>query len=262
MASTVILWTEEGATIISEQGILRSPPSSSESETTITLIVVRPPFSVRIACQPMSDVGLSQIMELQVDPNHGTSLTTTRDAGRVLLTIIDPEGQTRDFDQVYDDLEKNDTIRTPVIVATSKEPDRQWERAEMEFRYPPIPRYAGFNVFGSLSRMKMDNALGTLQIGTKVYPLNVPSRLELNEIEAFRVQGGTMSFPVQLDLNREAAIFHLQATSKVFVNGDPLTTRLDDFRSFSDYMTLMFAAIGMLTGIAGCVIGLAQLRGK
>ncbi len=267
MASTVILWTEERATILTEQGTLGLPSNGSTSEKIITLAVLQPSFSIRIACQPMSDELLNEVMArksdlLEGDPNQKAVLWLERDAGRVLLTITDPEGQARDFDQVYDEFEKNDVIYAQVTIDTSEGPNPQWEKAAMDFRYPPIPRYAGFNIFGSLSRMKMDNALGTLQVGTKIYPLNVPSQLELNEIEAFRVQGGTMSFPVQLDLNREAAIFHLQATSKVFVNGDSLTTRLDDYRPFSDYLMLMFAAIGTLTGIASLVISLAQLSRK
>lgn len=264
LASTVILWTEERATILTEQGTAGPPSNDSTSEKIITLAVLQPPFSIRIACQPMSDTLVDEVMARKTElldgtPKHNEFLFLERDAGRVLLTITDPEGQTRDFDQVYDELEKNDVIYAEVTIDTSPELEKQWEKDVMDFRYPPIPRYAGFNIFGSLSRMKMDNALGILQIGTRVYPLNVPSRLELNEIEGFHVQGGTMSFPVQLDLNREAAIFHLQANCKVLVNGDPLTTRLDDYRPFSEYLMLLAAAIGALTGVASVVTGVTSL---
>ncbi|HYP01060.1 MAG TPA: hypothetical protein VER76_12780, partial [Pyrinomonadaceae bacterium] len=161
-------------------------------------------------------------------------------------------------------MKENDLIKIPHVHGdfigmdydTGKEISRFNELGWMEFRYPPIPPNSGFNIFGSFRSLVFNQVQGHLVMGSRTLDINVPSDLELQDINSLHVDGGVIQVPIRWDAKENVANIHLQATARTTLNGEPLGRGFDMYRQQVEYV-LLFSSI--LSAI-GAVIQIVYAR--
>lgn len=125
----------------------------------------------------------------------------------------------------------------------------------MEFRYPPIPPFKGFNIFGAISNLTFPAATGTISIGSRTTEVKLPSLIDFRDIQSLDIKDiakRNIPIPVQLDSAEGYAKIQLKATSQIFLNGESLNKLADEYKINSDYIpyiSLVISVLSFLTGI-------------
>ncbi len=261
LGPNVIFWSEdESAIIIAGDDVLQLEQSLPEGQKVIHAIVTEPPFSVRVAVDPldkgladhyiksMKDYGALPAEERKKYESYGGSRVIGQlDDGKITVSIIDPEKQSEEFDAVYQRMKENEVVDRRVDINAMSETKPFEQSWIMNFRYPPIPPNKGFNIFGPISSMKFSRAIGDLALGSRNINIKVPSSLDFREIQSLDIEKGVFAVPVQLNTAAEKARIQIKATSETFLNDTPLNRRADEYKLNDLHLPIFGITIGVLS---------------
>jgi hypothetical protein len=123
-------------------------------------------------------------------------------------------------------------------------------------RYPPLPPYAGINVFGPMRNVSFHGVSGEVQIGGESKRLGGSADLQLGDVRGFRNGDNAQLVSAPLATSREAAELEFRAVGTASINGVAQST----IRSRVDRD---LAAIGSIVAIlAGALTVFGRLKGK
>jgi hypothetical protein len=231
----IVLWSEDDdvAILAGKRIILASPPGNEGKK--ITVLVPKPPFSIRVACLPLSEEAVDLYNEVTKDEKDTEEdylsgmMIQEEDSGTVHVSIGDVQGHAQEFSDVYNRMKQNDIVTIYnihgdfIAVRSNEDPGVKVKLLPaMKFRYPPIPPNPGFNIFGSFNNIKFNSATGSVLLGSQPLDIKVPSTFELQDITALSVKGGVI--PIQWSTAKDDTNIQLRATARVFLNGEPVVS--------------------------------------
>ena len=248
----VILWSgDKSAFVTAEKETFRPTQSEDQNSKRVTAIVIKSAFSVRVACEPFEKDELDVYLK-DLDSRSGNLFIPrrVRDSGKVVVSIFEPRRQASEFNDIYRFMKANPVtwVKTP---HGNNDGTNNFSEEEWNFRYPPLPPNAGFNIFGPINNLTLTSALGTMMIGSRQFPITAPSSLKLENIQSLKVAGDVISVPIQLDMGKNQASLELEATSEVYVNDESLNKKSDQHKDVSDYLLLTSPIISILSLLVG-----------
>jgi hypothetical protein len=126
----------------------------------------------------------------------------------------------------------------------------------VEFRYPPVPPISGFNVFGTLSRLLLNDVSGDLGSGLQSFRIAGPSTLEFRDIQALEVAG---SVPIQFEFGRQHDQLVLRTAAKAFIDNQYFNPVLERRKQL---VQLSSGLITIVSAILSFVIWLSIRKGN
>lgn len=261
----IVVWSNDDKLNIMAGKDIINPPAPLKNSQIVTALVAHPPFSLRIACIPEdADVVSIYRQVLASKPVQHSDVDYLQmvrhpedEQGVVNILIPDIEEGAAQFAAVYKKMKENDIVRVPNVPGdfivkdydTGKEIGKYKTVPWMEFRYPPIPPNPGFNVFGSFSAINFRDIKGHILVGSRVHEINVPSDLELRDINSLEIDGGVIKVPIRWDSKGSLVDIQLQATAQARLNGEPLTSRFDAYRQYFEYVLLISAILSAVGAV-------------
>lgn len=262
LGPNIVAWMQDGSPVITTSHEVETPNIKPQNgKQVVTAFVVTPPFSLRVAVMPLQEELIKHYVNDMKDPNHQHEFSIPmayRDSGKVWVSVVDPEKQTADFDEIYKRMKEGEIINTynnPTIVSIE---GKRIGPIGMSFRYPPIPPNKGFNIFGTISSLKINNVTGNLIIGTRQIPIPAPSILELRGIQSLNPEADAISIPLRVESKNNNSELQIRATSEVFLNNVPLNKRSDQY-GITDFAALI-SMIGTLASAGAALWGLRKGR--
>lgn len=259
-----VFWSEGSSARLLAYNQTLSPESLPEGKKMIAL-VVDPPFATRVTAQPLRKQNVEGMLATVGAGNEAGVWYGARDKGTISLQIHRPAEQAEEFDGIYARLEKNDRTEGSVVAMP------QWRKARskggffaeggrMTFRFPPLPPNRGFNVFGHVKHLRFTRASGKVRIKDRVLPIEIPSDLVFSDISALHVEGGAIEVPVRVDRSRNTADVLFNATARVSLNGEAVTSMSDRLRRHFDWTNAVVTFVSAVAGIFGLWLTWLSLR--
>jgi hypothetical protein len=242
----LLLWTENP-----QARIVGTSFGRPAGKGVITVVVVsRAVFSTRVAVAPSpNDLGyipehsLSEREEFAEYISEGSG-----EAGTVAVTVDQPLTEA-EYQGVRQRVDSNPRTRS----AIPPNPEYEGKRAERGFwreeHFPPLPRQAGFSVWGPLQTIELDQVHGALTVGDKNVDLSGAGNVRLDEVRAFRTPGDEELISAPLATSGRAADLRFEAHSTVSVNGAAQSTTQTQIEP-------VWGAVALVIGLAGGAIGL------
>jgi hypothetical protein len=246
----IVLWWVDGAELLSKNGLFKIDHEVASKSKRIVAVLLNPPFSLRVAINSAKPTDIPVVAK-SVQRSEVSDLfpayTNRRSHGEVSLSIINPKEQVADFNEIYAHMKANELTTASEIPTDGY--TYSAETIAMTFRYPAIPPNKGFNVFGPISNLKFNSALGSVLIGTRQHELTAPSEVELRHVQSLAVEGGVVPVPIQLDATDENhQELQLQAKSQIFINKESMNEKADEYR-FGEYMTTLALIVSLVSGL-------------
>jgi hypothetical protein len=221
----VVYWTENDADVISEHKAYLHPKDGGRYITGI--FVTRPPFASRVAAMPLTQAERDEDVAAL---NSQTKTPFVDAAGTFQVEIPNPVEQTAEYSEVYSYAKRHPVLPVDASLAFNKIMADPTDRSKRElsadlpnnyklkdeFRYPPIPPRAGFNLFGPLSTLSVENARGSVAcaVGSPLR-FDSGSLIELRNIQAISHDRGILTLPSE---RRDTIHVSFDATGDVFSN--------------------------------------------
>lgn len=245
-------------------------PESSNGWSGLYVIIVESPFSTRISMMPLGSNFIKEeqnksnkdfqefsnpdIPDRPLRPNETLSyvgggfvpLPTNvemRGEGFCEITILE-HFNFDEYTNMREKLKDNDLVSAPIH---SRAPELA--NMGMEFRYPKIPPFDGFNIFGLLKELTLNVNKGKIMLGASSIPIDAPSIVELRNIKAFNSTGNVIPIPLLVNNNEQSLSFNMEATSELFINSVPIGIRVDQITPIVKIISVMTMLIGTLAGL-------------
>jgi hypothetical protein len=264
----LVLWTDD-ATAQMPATPLRLP---TERGIVTALIIKTGTFSARIGAVPLSNRELAARREVDIqDPSRARAgvLFGRADAGQITLTVNEPlDGAAYQalrrhviaHPRVWLEALANPYMAAPVGAPVPAPPPSGGppppEPYREEERYPPLPMYAGFNVFGPLDSVFFRGVSGHLSVADRPVDLSGLPDLRLADVHGLRNADDQELLSAPLATSSESANLEFRAVGSVNVNGVVQTTFLQEHSAtitgIGAILTLLgtlFAALGFLGGM-------------
>jgi hypothetical protein len=247
LGPNLLLWTDNPQARI--VGTSFNRPAGKDVITAV--IVSRAVFSTRIAVAPAPS-GFPVLAEHLSFADEEDSAEYIVDgsgaAGTVAVTVDQPlsEGEYRGVRQRV--LSNPRTWRE-----VPPNPEYEAEAAEAPFwreeHFPPLPRQAGFSVWGPLRTIELDQVHGALTVGDENVDLSGAGEVQINEVQAFRNSDDEELITAPLATSGRAANVQFEAKGTVSVNGIPQSTN-------RTLIEPVWGVVALLVGFAGSIIAL------
>jgi hypothetical protein len=127
-------------------------------------------------------------------------------------------------------------------------------------RYPPLPREAGFNVFGPLHSILFRGVRGHLLLADQEKNLSGSADLRLTDVSGLRNEAGEELVPAPLSTSGDSATLQLRAVGEASINGVPQTVT-----SFMEEHGNVLAALSFALALLSAALGVyafARARGR
>jgi hypothetical protein len=178
--------------------------------------------------------------------------------GEVTLTAMDDEQDRAALHTIYEQMRNNDRVWVENIPAMYvDDTDRVLNTVSMQFRYPPMPPEEGFNVFGDISHLEIQSALGNLDADGQEFEMKTSSKLALDGMTRPSFKRGVLSVPIKT--NAADVEFSIDKVSRLKVNGQSKNTLARTFGIKTEY-ELAILALTLITAIL--TVGLPHARAK
>jgi len=125
-------------------------------------------------------------------------------------------------------------------------------------RYPPLPRYAGFNLFGPLDDVFFRGVHGHVSVADRPLDLSGSADLELGDVRGLRNVNRQQLLAAPLATSRESANLQFRAVGSVAVNGVLQTTV---WRRHATELAVISAVVTLLSGLLAIAVSVRRLRG-
>jgi hypothetical protein len=118
-------------------------------------------------------------------------------------------------------------------------------------RYPPLPRVAGFNIFGPLHAILFRGVHGDLLIADQAKSLSGSADLRLTDVSGLRNEAGEELVPAPLSTSAGSATLQFHAVSEARINGVPqtVTTFMEEWHAWLAALGFAFATLGAVFGV-------------
>lgn len=237
---------------------LGSPAPAAGRQLTV-IHIESPPFAARVAVQGWDEQTWNQYSAAVRKRTLESKLlvgSNCQDSGTAFARILDPEQQAAEYASIRRE------IAMGSVVILRNIPSHSGSLGFMTFRYPPIPETVGFGIFGDISSIAMDSAVGKIWTGSKLVESPIPSELEFKGMTGFRTTAGAMTMPISAPDSTGRAVVRVErAIAEVFLNKQSLTTRSDFLRPYADAMgayNLVLAALSLVAAVLALVVPLIQ----
>jgi hypothetical protein len=266
----LVFWTEDP-----KAKIPGTPLDAPAGPGLVTVIVIRKCcFSTRVDVAPAGSSFLAELHRYSREAPHDTAeVVYNQDVKPGTITVTAEQSLDR---QEYKELREHVRAEPRIGVAVQLPPDlrqlpppvqalspreRAEIRAEGEYiervHYPPLPKYAGLNVFGPLRQVAFHGVHGSLMVADKPVSLAGSANLELGNVSGFRDKGGHELISAPLATSAESADLEFSAVGTATVNGVSKTT-------VNSHLEPILAIVGVVltlaAGAVGLVSGLRRMR--
>lgn len=218
-------------------------------------LVIDPAFSARVAVIPTTREALARFAKIEQEqllPQPQDWLTVS-ERGAVSLRVERTPEELAEFDRIAQRIRAHDAVERVAVdypralqIADSGQDVFMYEPRMMSFRYPPAPPARGFNVFGTMTHLSFEGALGSVVVGSRNIDISAPSTLEFRDIESFKAARGLIPIAVGGSSDVQNTTLTFSGVSEGWVNGDPLTR-------VSDRLSWSLGLFQMLTGIVSAI---------
>jgi|GEM_PF-3094033 len=203
----IVFWTDsdKNADIVTSQKVFHGPPPSEGA--VIGVFITKPPFATRVAIMPLTERERDREV---TEPNSKFTYPSLGDDGGVRLTILNPADVAREYSDIRDFVRGHPvTAVTEIPLSRSEIPVVDMDnpgpvlrgkvppnaKIRLEFRYPPLPPPAGFNVFGPLGSFGVANAVGSVSLGhSRSIPVD-QSTVEIGKLSQINRDRGVLTLP-------------------------------------------------------------------
>ncbi len=220
------------------------------------LIVRRSTFSTRIGAVPLSREELRITREARKpgEPKKkiGYAFFGRSDRGKVTLTVNEPLATT-EYRRILRRLARDDVTAVRAYLAYSVhdptgivDPRGGWYTENQ--RYPPLPRHDGFNVFGPLTELRLDDVRGSLSVDDRTLALPTRSDVHLSSVGNLRDPSRQQQIPIPLRTADDQTNIEFSAVSRVRVDGQPQATF---WKRHDGTVDLGFQLLGGLAALVG-----------
>ncbi|HEU5105950.1 MAG TPA: hypothetical protein VFU11_08915 [Solirubrobacterales bacterium] len=218
-------------------------------------------FSNRISAVPLTWKEFFENLPYALADPHGgrESLYPGRfDGGRISVEVTKPLGA-RSYAQLRSRVLAHPVVKMRPFNRIGITYGEDTPRAEIvhqvvpipeEDRYPPLPREAGFNVFGPLQSILFRGVRGQLLIADREKSLSGSADLRLTDVSGFRNEAGEEVVPAPLSTNADSASLQFRAVGEVRINGvsQTVTTFMEKWHSPIAALSFVFALLGTFFG--------------
>lgn len=266
----LVIWTDDPTA--------QMPATPLEDPTehgVITALLIKGnTFSTRIGVVPLADRELANRRRLDAEKPQLAQENVffgRYDSGHVTLTINDPLSSVA-YDRVRGWVTHHPTVwihalANPFEVApegapvpepsSSGVPPPPEPYSEQE-RYPPMPSYAGFNVFGPLERVMFASVWGDVSAGAEPIDLSGSGNLLLEDVHGLRNADNEELLSSPLETSNESADLEFRAVGRVKVNGQAQGTFLQQHSELLTAITIALAVVGGLFSLFAFFTGLKR----
>lgn len=242
----LLLWTDNP-----QAHIVGTSFGRPAGKGVITIVVVsRAVFSTRIAVAP-SPNDFGGIPEHSLAERGGLAeyiSDGSGEAGAVAVTVDQPLTEA-EYRRVRQRVYSNPRTWS----AIPPNPEYEGKGAERGFwreeHFPPLPRQAGFSVWGPLQTIELDQVHGALTVGDKNVDLSGAGNVRLDEVRAFRTPEDEELISAPLATSGRSADLQFEAHGTVSVNGAAQSTTQAQIEP-------VWGAVALVVGLAGSAIGL------
>lgn len=206
------------------------------------LVRIEAPYALRTVIEPLIGEG---------EPE---ALGPRTLGGEVRLSFIKTAGDLLRYRQLSARIAANpiDVTTGQMMTTTDEQGNSTTGPMIWTMTSPPAPLGDGFNAFGVLQALGMDNASGTLMIGANSWPMR-NAQLALFDLVQFRRDSMGSSLPIQMEGDQVSVEAEFSATGRAILNGEPITTRLRRMNDFLQGLNI----VALLLGVAGALVPFA-----
>jgi hypothetical protein len=275
LGQPLVLWTRDSGARIPATPFGRP----SKRGVVTALYIGRSIFSTRIAAVPLSNEELRGRYQYDKRESHFDRLQQVTfgwsDGGSVRVTVSRPLSEA-----AYAAVRARVSAR-PRIWVTSQadvyevapngaavpappphgQPDPVAPYSELE-RYPPLPRYVGFNVFGPLDRVLFRLVRGHVAVGDRPLDLSSSADLELYNVRGLRNADDQQLLLAPLATSGQSARLAFRAVGSVKVNGVRQTTFWKRHGDAVGLAGFILTLVGVVLAVAGFLQGMHVFEAK
>ena len=244
----LVLWSNNpGARVIG------TPFSGPAGPGVITAVVVQPSiFSTRIGVTGLRSDQVPVIEELTMDgPDRDAERTfdSANTTGTVSLTVKKPLSA-RQYRAVQRRVRGRPRRWVDVPPNREHGGDKFLKRGfTQEQHYPPLPDYAGFNVFGPLEQIAFRGVYGHLTVGDDHVDLRGSGDVVLSDVDDFRDDQRRQLISAPLATSKDSAQLQFGAQGTVTVNGNEQATAQSKYKTPLKALGFVSSLIAALFGI-------------
>ena len=283
----ISIWVEDKNAIIKSDELLFGKTVNINNNKQIIAMVINPPFSMRLSCQPFDTEYLPEHFFNMNAEKLSELLNNLNNFGKIKIEIMNPRLTEIEYERMINKIKDKETIwvkEIPVerevwmegniednyykgyIRRKKSIPEdnihqygghvRKGEsdgKIEINYRFPPLPSKEGVNIYGQINYLKMSSAIGKLIIGTNTLDIWAPSLLEFRHIKNIKTPDGIITIPVKVDLNNGKHSAKFQANAEIFLNNKPIYKRKDENKFFLEYITLILAILAGIYPLIGYI---------
>jgi hypothetical protein len=262
MLPDLVLWSDDRSVQMPETP-LRSPAGPG----VVTALLFRnSTFSLRVAATPLTAKEFGSLLRSSVTqpaPRQPGPVAGAFDHGHITLTLNQPLSPPA-YDAVKASVAGQQVTRIavlsdPFVAAPNgapvpnptglKQPPPPW-RYSAPAKYPPMPLYAGFNVWGPLGSVTFSSVTGHASVGANALDLSGAPDLTLSGVQGLRSASDQQLVTAPLETSSQSAKLEFRAVANVSVNGNSETS------GWAEHKTAL-AIAAFLATIIGAVVGVA-----
>ncbi len=263
----LVIWTSDPNAQMPATPI-RAP---TQSGVVTALLIDHSSFSTRIAAVPLSSyelAGRRQEDDRYPKRAEGDVFFGRSDGGQVALTVDQPlasaeydalRRQTAAHPTVWTDVLADSWVMAPVgavLPALNAKGEAPPEPYRLQERYPPLPLYAGFNVFGPLNRVLFRGVWGNVSVGASDVDLSGSADLELEGVHGLRNADDQELLSAPLATSSQSASLEFRAVGTVKVNGVSQSTIFQQHGVLIGALSAVVSAIGLIIGVLAFLQGM------
>lgn len=220
----IILWSSGDSRISVGNTLLPTTNNTTKNSHHVNLLVIDAPFSIRIACQPVSSGFIKRVSSDFSMP------FVPRDSGFAEISINGLENQNHKYYNFYKKIKENGIVWRDVVLYNAT--DNKNNKGPMNFRYPPLPPEAGYNIFGGINNLKLYSATGNMMIDSEPVTVIAPSILELRDVSVFKYENdeGTIKVPIQYNGKDSVSRLGFQGVGSIYLNNKPVRLKADVYK--------------------------------
>lgn len=261
MLPNLVLWTHDSTAQMPETTLSSAAGPGVET----ALLFTRSTFSLRITASPLTNNEFAKQLRLTVThpaPRQPGPLAGAFDHGHITLTLTQPVSQS-DYNVVKTNVADQQVtwirvLSDPFVAQRNgqpvpnptglKQPPLPWSyRAPA--KYPPLPQFAGFNVWGPLRSVTFDSVTGNVSVGDKPLPLASAPNLTLSGVKGLRSTPDSQELvTAPLETSQQSATLRFRAVANVSDNGTSETSFWDEHKTALAIVALLATIIGTLIG--------------
>ncbi len=270
LAPNVVVWTEDAAAHLSQGSF----EADAGPHVVTALLLPASSFALRVAAIPLANseakLFTKGLLSQHRSRREPRGVVGAFDGGGVTVDVSQPMSR-RAYSEMREhvaaqetrwlDLRANPDIEQPNGAPVpppeeNGEPPAPWRYRRQE-RYPPLPLYDGFNIFGPLSSLTFEAVNGNLNVQDRTVNLSGSPELTLSDLKRFRdIDGGT-GLAAPLATSEGAAKLAFRAVAGVRVNGVTQTTW---WRAHSDTAAIVLGILSLLSTVIAVLSFLQGLR--